>query len=215
MPIDADDSEKCWCWWFWCCYRWWAIERMIRQQISMWADEYFFLRYCKSFRTDSNLIQNFLFQKYCNFFPNRIGLGSRIFSGLEYVFCFHTESNSVRKILKILLRFVFRTELDSVWKQKTYSRPEKNSEPSQIRFGKKLQYFWKRKCWIKLESVRKDLQYLRKITNLLIWSFPQQLIICISIRIINISISRNHQHQSVSGGRPIVRHYCCLSSFRS
>ena len=58
-----------------------------------------------------------------------------------------------------------------------------------------------------------------------IWSFAQQLIICISIRIINFSISQNHRHQSVSGGRPIVRHFCCIvprqyypvspSSFRS
>ena len=32
------------------------------KQISMWADESFFLRYCKSFQTDSNLIQNFLLQ---------------------------------------------------------------------------------------------------------------------------------------------------------
>ena len=58
------------------------------KQISMWADESFFLRYCKSFRTDSNLIQNFLFLKYCNFFPNRIGFGSEFFSGLKYCFLF-------------------------------------------------------------------------------------------------------------------------------
>ena len=47
------------------------------KQIGMWADESFFLRYCKSFRTDSNLIRNFLFLKYCNFFskPNWIRFG--------------------------------------------------------------------------------------------------------------------------------------------
>ena len=58
------------------------------KQNRMWADESFFLRYCKSFRTDSNLIQNFLFLKYCNFFPNRIEFGSEFFSGLKYVFLF-------------------------------------------------------------------------------------------------------------------------------
>ena len=49
---------------------------------------------------------------------------------------FRTDSNSVRKTNLKKFNKIFRTELDSVRKQKTIFKPRKNSEPNPIRFGK-------------------------------------------------------------------------------
>ena len=70
-------------------------------------------------KSDATALQ--LHFKQCPF-PNRSQFGS--------------ETN-LKKIYKI-----YRTELDSVRKQKkTYLSPEKNSEPNSIRFGKKVAIF--------------------------------------------------------------------------
>ena len=54
---------------------------------------------------------------------------------------FRTDSNSVRKQNLKKFNKIFRTKLDSVWKQKTIFKPRKSSEPNPIPFGKKKQYF--------------------------------------------------------------------------
>ena len=50
---------------------------------------------------------------------------------------FRTDSNSVRKTNLKKFNKIFRTELDSVRKQKTIFKTRKNSKPNPIRFGKK------------------------------------------------------------------------------
>ena len=82
------------------------------KQISMWADESFFLRYCKSFRTDSNLIQNI-----ATFFQTKLDSVRNFFLALDMFFV--SKPNPIRfgNVLKIFLRFVFRTELESVRKR--------------------------------------------------------------------------------------------------
>ena len=87
------------------------MSRWADVQVGKWAD-------IAKFSEPNSIPFRIFSLKNIVFFPNRTGLGSEFFLGLDIVFFyFRTESNSVWKILSQFLRFVFRTELESVRKR--------------------------------------------------------------------------------------------------
>ena len=94
---------------------------------------------------------------------------------------FRTDSNSVRKTNLKKFNKIFRTELDSVRKQKTIFKPRKNSEPNPIWFGKIVAIFKRKKILnrILFGSEKFAVHILEKMTHLLICS-SAHLFICSS-----------------------------------
>ena len=132
---------------------------------------------------------------------------------------FRTDSNSVRKTNLKKFYNIFRTELDSVRKEKNIFKPRKNSEPDSIRIGKKVAIFQKEEILNQIGIGSEKIALSQKNDS------SAHILICLSDHSLNSSSSVSASESSTSAFLgiisinryqvPIVRHYCCKSSFRS